>query len=378
LVPFLAFLVIVLVCAIIFTQTGKERSGNWIQFFAKGKEAGFNLKDMEQLRKLVSTCHIKDSLSIFKSQKQFEIVIRAMVNTVRLSGEQDVPATQHFLSKLFDYFKKIEMEASESKTRITNSRQISEGQQLRILVAGTGVYKSEVVKNFGNYLTIARPVNAKNASSMQWNGVKISIYFWREDDAGYVFDTDIIDEVFSKGISSLKVEHNDSLFRTQKRKSLRVKFKKPAFLYIVNSNENPHRLEKSPGLRCMLDDISDTGCAFRVHGQGTVGLRLKVQFSIDKIPICMPATVRAVEYNQDTNCSLVRMEADPLPIATRNHILCEVFDMLPEDDEDELPFRVLEEETEAAASPPVQGQQTQHVPPGHLDILKQFEEVKNE
>jgi len=60
----------------------------------------------------------------------------------------------------------------------------------------------------------------------------------------------------------------------------------------------------------------------------------------------MPATVRSVEYNQVSNTSLVRMEADPLPIATRNHILCEVFNMLPEDDEDELPFRVLEEEAD--------------------------------
>jgi len=321
-------------------------SGNWLQFFAKGKEAGFTIKDLEQLRKLVASCQIKDPISIFKSQKQFEIIIRSMVNTVRLSGEHNDPATQYFLSKLFDYFKKIEMESSEHKLKISNSRQISEGQILRVLVAGTGVYKSEVVKNFGNYLTIARPVNTKNAASMQWHGVKISVYFWREDDAGYVFDSEVIDEVFSKGISSLKVEHNDSLFRTQKRKSLRVKFRKAAFLYLIAEDDNPHRLEKSAGLRCMLEDISDTGCAFMVHGQASAGLRLKVQFSLNRIPICIPATVRSVEYNESTNSSLVRMEADPLPIGTRNHILCEVFDMLPEEDEDELPFRVLEEEAD--------------------------------
>ena len=344
---FLAFIALVLICAIILTQTGKDRSGNWIQFFAKGKESGFTLKDLEQLRRLVSACQIKDPMGIFKSQKQFETIIRSMVNSVRLSGEQNTPATQLFLSKLFDYFKKIEMEATESKSRISNSRQISEGQPLRILVAGTGVYKSEVVKNFGNYVTIARPISGKGSATMQWHGVKISVYFWREDDAGYVFDTEVIDEVFSKGISSLKVEHNDSLFRTQKRKSLRVKFQKAAFLYVINDNDNPHRLEKTPGLRCMLEDISDTGCAFRVNGQASVGLRLKVQFSLNKIPVCMPATVRSVEYNQESNFSLVRMEADPLPIATRNHILCEVFDLLPEEDEDELPFRVLEEEAEA-------------------------------
>jgi len=348
LLPFLILLVFVLVIAIVLTQS-KEKSGNWLQFFAKGKEAGFNIKDMEQLRKLVANCQIKDPVTIFKSQKQFETIIRSMANAVRLSGERNDPTTQFFLAKMFDYYKKIEMEAAENKSRISNSRQISEGQPLRVLVAGTGVFRSEVVKNFGNYITISRPVNSKNAASMQWNGVKISVYFWREEDAGYVFDTEVIDEVFSKGISSLKVEHNDALFRTQKRKSMRVKFRKPAFLYLINEGDNTHKLEKQPGLKIMLEDISDTGCAFRVNGQATVGLRLKVQFALDKIPICIPATVRSIEYNQETNSSLVRMEADPLPIGTRNHILCEVFDMLPEDDEDELPFRVLEEETDAAS-----------------------------
>jgi c-di-GMP-binding flagellar brake protein YcgR len=356
LIYFLVFALLILVAAIFFTQK-REKSGNWLQFFAKGKESGFNLKDLEQLRKLVATSDIKDPISIFKSQKQFELVIRSMVNAVRLSGERDNPDTQYFLSKLFDYFKKIEMETAETKSRISNSRQIKEGQPLRVLVAGTGVYKSEVIKNIGNYLTISRPVNTKNAASMHWHGVKLSIYFWREDDAGYVFDTEVIDEVFSKGISSLKVEHTESLFRTQKRKSLRIKFRRPAFLYLVDESDNPHRLEKSAGLRCMLDDISDTGCAFRVNGQATVGLRLKVQFSLDKIPICIPATVRSVEYNNETNASLVRMEADPLPIGTRNHILCEVFDLLPEEDEDELPFRVLEEETESISSPADNGEQ---------------------
>jgi c-di-GMP-binding flagellar brake protein YcgR len=332
-------------------QSGRGRSGSWLQFFAKGKEAGFTIRDMDQLKQLAVNCHIQDPAGIFRSQKQFETIIRSMLNALRLSGGRDDPSTQIFLSKLFDYFKKIEMQATEIKVRISNSRQIAEGQALRILVPGTGVFKSEVVKNFGNYLTISRPVNSKASASMQWTGQKISVYLWREDDAGYVFDTEVNDEVFSKGISSLKIDHNDSLFRTQKRKSMRVKFRKPAFLYLVNDSDNPHRLEKSAGLRCMLEDISDSGCAFRVMGQASISMRFKVQFSLDKIPVCIPGTIRSIEYNQQANTSLVRMEADPLPIGVRNHILCEVFDMLPEDDEDELPFRVLEEEADAVRQP---------------------------
>ena len=344
-VPFFFIAAILILLVFYFTQVSNVKSKNWIQFFAKGKEAGFSIKEMEQLRQMIGNCKIQDPVSIFKSPKQFDTMIRFMVNTVRMSGDMNDPQTQYFLSRLFDYGKKIEMETTENKVRISNSRQISEGQPLRILVPGTGVYNSEIVKNFSNYLTISRPVNSKLTASMQWHGMKISIYFWREDDAGYVFDTEVVDEVFSKGISSLKVEHNESLFRTQKRKSPRLKINQAAFCYLVYENENPHKLEKSAGLRCMLEDISDTGCAFRVNGQASVGLRLKVQFSLNRVPICIPGIVRSLEYKQESNISTVHMEADTLPIGTRNIIMCEVFNLMPEDDDDELPFRVLEEET---------------------------------
>ncbi|MDR2964268.1 MAG: PilZ domain-containing protein [Treponema sp.] len=345
-IPFFFFAAVILAAGFFITRSKKENSANWLAFFAKGKEAGFTLREMEQLRQISAGCNIQDPASIFKSLQKMETVIRTLVHTVRMSGEINDLPTQDFLAKLFDYCKKIEMEVVENKVRISTSRQINEGQILRVLVPNVGVYKSEVIKNYGNYITISRPVNQKLSASMPWEGLKISIYFWREDDAGYVFDTEVMDEVFSKGISSLKVEHNDSLFRTQKRKHLRIKFKKNAFLYMVRENESPHVLERAQGLLCMMEDISESGCAFRISGQATEGLRLKVQFSLDRIPVCMPGTVRSVDYNKEANISVVHMEADPLPIGTRNHILCEVFDLLPEEDEEELPFRVLEEEAD--------------------------------
>jgi len=360
LIPFLILVVLVLIVVVFVMNSGGEKKGNWIQFFAKGKEAGFSMKDMEQLRRLVSSCKINDPVSIFKSQSQFEKIIRSMVNTLHSSGDFNDPAIHLFLSKLFDYYHEIEMQHSDNSARISTSRQITEGQSLRILVPGTGVYKSEVVKNSGNYLSISRPVNSKLTSSMEWYGLKISVYFWREDDAGYVFDSEVVDEVFSKGISSLKITHNDSLFRTQKRKSMRVKFQKAAFLYLVNEIDNPHLLERSAGLRVMMEDISDSGCAFKVMGQVTNGMRFKVQFLLNKIPVCVPGTVRSVDYNSERNISIVHMEADTLPIGTRNFILCEVFNLLPEEDEDELPFRVMENEAIAASQKPGQFMENQN------------------
>jgi c-di-GMP-binding flagellar brake protein YcgR len=327
-----------------FSRSKKEKKGNWIQFFAKGKDAGFSFKEIELLRRLATKCNIEDPTSLFWSQNQLDVCIRSMVRGIRMSGEGEEQGTQDFLSKLYDYRKKIEMNKPAIKNGISSSRQISEGQPLRILVTGTGVFRSEVVKNTSQYLTISRPVNSKIPAAISWNGMKVSVYFWRADDAGYVFDTNVIDEVFSKGISALKIEHSDSLFRTQKRKSIRIKLHKAAFLYLAKDGDEPGRIEMAPGLKCFLEDLSDTGCAVTVGGQAASGLRVKIQFALDNTAISMLGTVRSVEYRESANRSLLHIEADPLPMEIRNQILGEVFGMLPEDDEDELPFRVLDDE----------------------------------
>jgi hypothetical protein len=156
----------------------------------------------------------------------------------------------------------------------------------------------------------------------------------------------ISDEVYSRGVPSLKIDQCDTMFRTQKRTSMRVKFNKPAYLYLT-AGAGDNDLERSPGLNCVMDDISDKGCAYKVKGKVPDGMRLKVQFALNKIPVCMPGTVRSVEFDGESNVSLVHMQADALDTDVRNRILCEVFQMLPDEDDDELPYRVLEQEADS-------------------------------
>jgi c-di-GMP-binding flagellar brake protein YcgR len=328
----------------------KDNQGSWIQFFAKGKDAGFSFREIELLRRLAAKCNIENPSSLFWSQTQLDICIRSLVRSQRMSGEAENSGTQKFLSKLYDFRKKIEMEKPRIKNGISSSRQISEGQALRILVTGTGVFKSQVIKNVNQYLTIARPVNNKIAASFAWTGLKIAVYFWRDDDAGYVFDSEVQDEVFSRGFSSLKITHSDGLFRTQKRKTVRIKLHKAAFLYLKKEGDEPGSLELVPGLKCFLEDLSDAGCAVTVGGKAAEGLGVKVQFALDNTAVSMSGMVRSVDYNEEANRSLLHIEADPLPTEIRNHILGEVFGMLPDEDEDELPFRVLDEEAESMAA----------------------------
>ena len=343
-------IVVVLIAGLIvlfLSLSGKEKSG-WVQFYAKGKDSGFSFREIELLRQLAVKCKLEEPASLFWSQAQLDTCIRSLVRSLHVSGGGD-QAANDFLSKLYDFRKKVEMEKPKVKHGISNSRQISAGQNLRVLVAGSGVFKSQVVKNSSQYLIISRPTNSKITSSFSWQGLKISVYFWRDDDAGYVFDSCVADEVFSKGISSLKIDQADKLFRTQKRKSIRVKLHKAAYLYLLASDEDINKIETEPGQKCFLEDLSDTGCAVTIGGKGTADMRVKVQFALGGAPISMSGTVRSVQYKEDLDRTTLRIEADPMPIDIRNKILGEVFGMLPDDEED-LPFRILNEEAEEFAA----------------------------
>jgi c-di-GMP-binding flagellar brake protein YcgR len=199
-----------------------------------------------------------------------------------------------------------------------------------------------------------QPPAAKLPPGFSWGGLKLSVYFWRAEDAGYVFDTVVEEEVYTKSSVLLKISHGESLFRTQKRKSIRIKTHKMAYLYILNSVEPSYNIEMNPGHKCIVEDLSDTGCAVTVGGKAEVGMRIKVQFILNNAPVCISGTIRSMEFYEDRNRSLIHIEADPLSIETRNHILSEVFGMQSEEDE-ELPFRVLDEEASGGAPPEENG-----------------------
>jgi len=346
LAPILIIIIAASALLILFLSVTDQNKKGWVQFYAKGKDSGFSFREIELLKRLAIKSNLEDPATLFFSNKQLDTCISSLIKSLRLAGTENSKENQDFLSKLYEFRKKIEMEKPRIKNGISGSRQISEGQNLRILVKSYGVYQSQVVKNTSGCLNISRPVNDKIPATFSWMGMKLSVYFWRDEDAGYVFDSEVQDEVFSKGISSLKIAHTDSLFRTQKRKSVRVKKHKAAFLYPVVNEDEIHKIEEKPGIKCFIEDLSDTGCSIMIGGKAQPGLRVKAQFHLNNSLICMPGTIRMVEHKEESNRSKLHVEADPLPIEIRNKILGEVFGMLP-DEEEELPFRLLGEEAEA-------------------------------
>jgi hypothetical protein len=120
-----------------------------------------------------------------------------------------------------------------------------------------------------------------------------------------------------------------------------MKTRKVAFLYLLDQGVSD-AVEVGPGFKCVLNDISDTGCSLTIGGKAPVGLRVKIQFDLNTAPLIFCGTVRSVDYNGDVNRSVLHVEADNLPVDTRNAILGEIFGTEEEDDES-LPIRIGEE-----------------------------------
>ncbi len=130
--PFVLIAAAAILSMIYFARKKPEKSVNWLQFYAKGKEAGFTIKELEHLRHMASGCNIEDPSSIFVSQKPLETCIRAVVSAVRMSGDSEGPLIQDFLSKLFDFCKQMEMKNAEKNSSIKDSgRVIPSGKGIR-------------------------------------------------------------------------------------------------------------------------------------------------------------------------------------------------------------------------------------------------------
>ena len=163
-----------------------------------------------------------------------------------------------------------------------------------------------------------------------WAGQKINIYFWRPDDAGYVFETRILNDFIDSKVPILHVAHSDSLTRSQKRGSIRVEVNKNAYLYSINNNALNEAPEKSPGIKCMLLDISEDGAAILIGGKARAGIYVKLQSKFSGEDVVMCGIVRGVNFNQNKGQSVLHLKAAPLSFSMKNRILCFVYGIFPD------------------------------------------------
>lgn len=307
-----------------------------IRFFSTGADAGFSFSEIAMFWKLAKKANVEEPLDLYVSFPSLNKAITQFLTDAKAAGKEYDPEVQDFLAKLYKYRTKINIE-HDNKKGLDSTRYLQKGQKLRIILPKHGVFVSEVMDS-GRYLVCCLPTQSKlvNAKSDIWLHKKISVYFWKKGDAGYVFDTAVADVGMHNATPAVFLNHSNNLLRTQKRRSVRAQCNMVASLYFMHDDLMDFAAESEPGFKCLLEDISEDGALIRVGGLGKNNVKIKIQFTLGDKVIIMYGIVRAVEYNKTHNQSRLHFECVGITEDMRNAVLTFVYDILPQEEKEVL------------------------------------------
>jgi len=321
----------VVVLAFISLALSVGRGGRFsgLDFNLKAQQAGFSLPEAHVMAEAGKAVGISDLSLILNSPRDLDRVIcELMANKSRLSSHERIRDSGAFMEKVYKLRKQLELDQPRFNSGIKTSRQMAVGQRVRLISPGLGLFGSTVLDNTPAYLMLSYPTGHRLPRSFQWKGKKVSLYFWRRDDAGYVFDSYVLDDLRLRNVPVIYVAHSPSLFRAQKRKSVRSATQLPGRLYLLHQQEGAfERPEREGGLRCQIKDVSEDGFAVLIGGKAAPGLLVKAQFELNGRQIVMSGTVRSADYDSEKNRSVLHVEAMPPSPRTKNAIRAFIYSL---------------------------------------------------
>lgn len=311
-----------------------------VKFFAHGFDYGFHRKDISVLWKLAKECEIEEPMDLYISENAVNKCIARVIEKSKMAGNENSYPVQMFLDKLYRFKTRVVLDL-DNKRGLESTKSLDNGQKLSIIFKGHGVFYSHVINN-GRELIISLPVQVNKVTRKieqlpgeDWEGQTISVYFWRKNDAGYAFDTQVFGSGAFRSDQALYLKHSYKLDRTQKRQSIRVPCEIYGQMYIIKDEVVEYdKIETNPGYKCLLEDISEDGAMIRIGGVGKNNVPIKIQFELNGALIVMFGVIRAVEFNESLNQSRLHFECTHIEQGMKNSILSYVYNVIPQDQKD--------------------------------------------
>lgn len=336
--PVVISLAVIVVFALIFIKV-LSLSRKRTSFFSKAKDFGLKGADARTLRKLSDRCGIEEPLLLFQSQGAVDRCIETFIEDSKERGSSNSSQDQMFLEKLYALKTKVVLKNDESH-KLKSTISLAVGQRLSVILKGKGVFKSRVLSS-GDNLVIMLPYQMMKNIKMptflpenEWLDKEISVYFWRNHDAAYAFDTKVLAAKIFQGEKALYLMHASKLDRTQKRNSVRSQCDIPAHMFMIGKNEKADydKVETENGFKCLIEDLSEDGALIRIGGKAQKDAAMKLQFKLNGTMIVMQGIIRAVEWNEKMNHSRVHFDCTHIDRSMKNIVLAFVYKLLPEDE----------------------------------------------
>jgi c-di-GMP-binding flagellar brake protein YcgR len=337
----LLFIFVVFVVILILTLT--LRRGNkrfpWYEFFSRGRREGFSFREIRFLRQIAEQNKLQKPQSIYWSTRQLDRCLRPALERIKTSDDMDPAQRQQMIDKLMELRKKAEFNLPKYRKRIHRTSAILPRQKLVIKDPDYGTFVSWVIENSNRYIVVSRPAGQRASRNLEWAGRRVGVYFWRMDDAGYAFQTKVLEEIPHEEYPMLYLAHSGSLERVQKRESIRVGVDVRGLFYpvFVHNVEGANRVSvSSKGHSCRIVDVSDSGLAM-VAGKGMKKSdRFKLDFNLtDEKRVVAVCSIVSVSKTSDQRVSRYHCQFVRIGKETKNDIQIFVYNIFGERDEEE-------------------------------------------
>jgi c-di-GMP-binding flagellar brake protein YcgR len=260
---FILFFLFVLGSFLFLWFRGGQKPFPWLEFYKRGRYEGFTLREILLLKKLVEYKKLEKPLSIFWSIEQLNRCLYTVIHDIDKDEYLSKKKKNILLGRFLELRKKAELSSPKYKKVIRTTRDIPPRQKLVIRDKEYGTFISWVIENSRKSLSIFQPLGRKGWKSLNWNGRKVKVFFWNKDDAGYSFESRVLEQIPHEEYPMVNLKNSERLVREQKRDSVRVNIDiKTRYSTMVYSdtNEKPKVTIDKTSNSGKIIDISESGC----------------------------------------------------------------------------------------------------------------------
>lgn len=300
----LIFVVIVITIIIIYNyykkyyniKVFKDHNINKKNYNSLAKSVQLNNDESKILLEFLVKYKFKYPLTCFTNSKVLDEVLRKGLHYIEDNNDFNEKEKNYKSFLLLDIKRKIDSSLRKN-IGIKSSHFISENQKIVIFARGKGYFYANVTRNSKDFL-IVEIISKKVQKKIFLLNDFLKVYLWREEDAGYTFETEIIG--YGNNIRSYLLKHSNDLNRSQKRKYRRVPVNIISDIFPVyisiKGNSKAYSIG-STAKKGNIINLSSGGLKIRTDGLEGNEKLIKISFILNKYNISLIGRiVRLYQY----------------------------------------------------------------------------------
>jgi len=241
------------------------------------------------LESLVRASKVQRPTLVFTSPTLLDDTLKRGLSSLQGASGVSEEEKEKRVAIIFQIKQIIERSARQGIS-LESTTLLKPGQVLTITPQGGSPFSSRLVSNMKDFLIVSSPQGAAGAETRWARGTMLSVYLWRDNDAGYSFQTKVLGYETVKGVSSVLLQHSKTLRREQRRKTRRREITRACFFYPVRITEvaEGRRVQRKASVeRNMRElgtviDLSAGGCAIGTTKPQDKGKLVMIEFDIEK------------------------------------------------------------------------------------------------